>query len=227
VVFGKSDPFFVAIEGIDRCGKSLQAERLVERLEAASVPARLFSTPKYESRTGEAIVQYLAGKVSLVRWDSRGGEMSDHDALALQCLMLANRYEVASEIVSCLREGRSAVCVRWKDSAVLYGLSDGLSGNFVEASLSCLPVPDLNVLLDVRASEVGHRADHHNRYESDYARQERLSRAYFDRWRWLREYGDASRVVVPGNMTVDEVGERIWRAVLDLRPELFRERRSP
>ncbi len=161
--------FFVVLEGVDRCGKTSQAELLVERLLARGISARRFSTPDYGGFAGRAIEEHLVGV--------RAG-----DYLALECLQLANRYEVASRIEETLKRGEVAVCVRWSQSAELYGEVSGQDVAAIRRACSFLPVPDLNILVDANPEEIAVRYDKRNTYEQDLALQVQLSRNYRSMW---------------------------------------------
>ena len=78
-----SKPLFVVIEGIDRCGKNLQADYLERRLAELKIPVRKYSTPDYNGQSGEAISRYLQGQLHL----SSEGRISRHDALARQSML--------------------------------------------------------------------------------------------------------------------------------------------
>jgi len=138
---------FITIEGPDGSGKTLQAERLRERLAAAGIPVLLAREPG-GTRVGER-VRHLVLVDTDVRIDPRA------DAL----LFSAARAQHVSEVLNpALAEGTVVICARYADSTVAYqGYGRGLPvdqlrelQSFATAGL----VPDLTILLDVPA-EVG------------------------------------------------------------------------
>ena len=71
---------FVLFEGVDRCGKSTQARRLVDRLVRSGQPATLLRFPDRDTTIGGMINAYLTNKA----------ELDDH---AVHLLFSANRWE--------------------------------------------------------------------------------------------------------------------------------------
>ena len=160
---------FVVLEGVDRCGKTSQGKLLVEMLTRLGREASLFSTPDYEGFAGKEIGDHLRGKQA-------------RDALGFECMLIANRYEVAGRVRDALAMGRSAICVRWWQSALLYGHASGHEAEVVRRICSSLPEPDLNILVDVNPLEIAERYDRQNIYEQDLGVQVRLSHAYRKLW---------------------------------------------
>ena len=71
---------FVLFEGVDRCGTSTQARRLVDRLVRSGQPATLLRFPDRDTTIGGMINAYLTNKA----------ELDDH---AVHLLFSANRWE--------------------------------------------------------------------------------------------------------------------------------------
>lgn len=208
-------PIFVVIEGIDRCGKNLQADYLERKFAEVGIPARKYSTPDYNGASGEAISSYLQGRTFLSSRQSR--EPSRDGPMALQSMLICNRYAVAAAIRSGLSLGHSAVCVRWWQSALLYGQRDGINTLFVMEACSHLPEPDLHLLLDVDSDRVSERLDRSSHYE-DPTTQRTLAIAY--RALWHAHYGkDPSWVIVEGDGSPADVAARIWGTIHTLRPD--------
>jgi thymidylate kinase len=186
------------------------------------VEAELFSTPEYCSALAPLVRAQLSGTARLTC--ALTGQESHFDALSLECTFVCDRYAVAHQIREALARGVSAVCVRWWQSALLYGKEDEVDLGLVEAACSSLPEPDLNILLDADAGRVSHRLDSANRYESDLPRQERLALAYRDLWTRTgapRTLGGSGRwEVVLGDGTLDEVSGKICEAAAATWPSL-------
>lgn len=213
---GRTKPLFVVIEGIDRCGKNLQADYLERRFAEAGLPVRKYSTPDYNGVSGEAVQSYLQGRTFLASRPSGGA--SRHGPMVRQSLLICNRYAVAALIRESMKLGQSAVCVRWWQSALLYGQSDGIDPLFVMAACSHLPEPDLHLLLDVDPDAVSGRLDRSSHYE-DPGRQRSLAAAY--RALWNAHYGkDPSWVIIRGEDEPLDVGDLVFKAVLEVRPDL-------
>ncbi len=213
-----SPPVFVVLEGVDRCGKSRQAERLVSRLVSLGRPAREVSTPDYASPVGELIAQHLAGDVYLA---DASGSTSSYDPLAFECMQIVDKYATSAQIRQMLDAGMSVASARWWQSALVYGQDDGIDADLIRDAVRGLVQPDLSVLLDVDPATIAKRCDRHDRYERDLAKQERLAARYRKLWR-----GEKCVVlshdwsIVSGDGTEDEVADRVWQAVLARRPDI-------
>lgn len=185
---------FVVLEGIDRCGKTLQAELLKDRLIAQGHDVQLFSTPDYEGFGGQEIASHLLGR-------------RDLSVLGFEGLQLANRYVVASRVREVVTKGRMAICVRWIPSALLYGAIAGLDTEMIQRASSHLLEADLNILLDVNPMDIASRFDQRNIYERDLLVQIRLRQGYLDIW---ENHGDSDKwVVVDGYRDPMEVARKI------------------
>jgi dTMP kinase len=214
-----TSPIFVVIEGVDRCGKSGQVSRLVARMRSLGLAAAEASAPDYSTPIGEAISRHLAGDLCLVAGSPGSGFRSRADALAFECLQICDKYVTAARVGRLLDSGTSVACARWWQSALLYGQDDKLDPVLIMDALSGLRRPDLSVLLDVDPVKITKRCDHHNRYERDLAKQQRLADLYRDLWR-RESLVRAGWSAVSGDASEDEVADRVWREVVAARPQL-------
>jgi dTMP kinase len=213
-----SPPVFVVLEGVDRCGKSRQAEILVSRLVALGHPARAVSTPDYSTAVGEIIRRHLAGDVYLA---DASGSQSRFDPLAFECVQIVDKYATSARVRRTLDDGTSVASARWWQSALVYGRDDGVDSGLILDAVERLVRPDLSLLIDVDPATIARRCDHHNRYERDLAKQQRLAARYRELWR------DEKRIavgrgwcVISGDGTEDEVAARVWQAIVAARPDL-------
>jgi len=213
----------IVIEGIDRVGKTLQAERLVRGLLESGIQAELFSTPDYGEFGGQLISNFLHQRAIVVtslegvdKFPTLSSETS------LECLQICNRYAVAERIREATSRGVIAVCVRWWQSSLLYGQSDGLDEAWIRRACSFLPVADLNILLSVDPTQVRERASDTDRYESDLGRQLLLAGAYEKLWRSEAEANGSAWKFVDGGHSVVDVAAQVAFEV-----GCFLERRVP
>jgi thymidylate kinase len=216
---GTEKPLFIVVEGIDRVGKDVQSGLLAHWLRTWG-KARKLSTPNYKSCSGKLVDLYLKDKVRLAEAaedpaGSRSADRSIHDALVLECLMIADRYAVAHQVRAELAGGSHVVCVRWWPSALVYGHREGIDASWIRDACSSLPVPDLNILLDAEPP-VG-RLDPENRYEFKEV-QEDLRRRYLALWGLEKSLDDRYWVVVDAGAKVNEVANHICRIVVALYP---------
>lgn len=215
-------------------GKNTQARMLCERLNAAGERTHGFTSPDYETRTGELISRYLRDKVCMVdTCDMRqdAGSLSVEDAVVFQSLMIANRYEVAAKIRGILEMGESVVCVRWWPSTLLYGEVDGLDPEQFMGACSFLPEPDLYVLLDAEVERVVGLLESDKKYESKIEVQARLAAAY--RRLWTRRLGEIAYrrgaavgqrsgrwAVVAADSSPQVISDRVWGVVQEMKPHM-------
>ena len=100
---------FITFEGIEGCGKSTQARRLVHRLRDASVPL-VFTLEPGGTRVGQDIRRILL--------DSRNRSLSP---LAELFLYEADRVQHVEEIIKpALEHGKWVVCDRFFDATTVY-----------------------------------------------------------------------------------------------------------
>ncbi len=200
----------IVIEGIDRVGKTLQAERLVRGLLESGTQAELFSTPDYGEFGGQLISNFLHQRSMVVTsLDGVSKTQPLSSETALECLQICNRYAVAERVREATSRGVIAVCVRWWQSSLLYGQSDGLDEAWIRRACSFLPMADLNILLSVDPTQVRERASDTDRYESDLGRQLLLAGAYEKLWRSEAEANGSSWKFVDGGRSVTDVAAQV------------------
>jgi len=137
-------PLFIVFEGIDGCGKSTQAEMLVEHLQKTGSPSRLIHFPNYTSATGRQIAKHL-----------RGEKKASPQEMAV--LYAKDKYCGAPEIRKLLAAGFNVIVDRYTASNCAYQ-SARIKGtalqktNFINWVLrleALLPQPDATFIIDV------------------------------------------------------------------------------
>lgn len=129
---------FMTIEGIEGCGKSTQARRLVERLGAKA----LLTAEPGGTAVGRGIRELLL---------NHGGEVSPRAELLL---FLADRAQHVEEVIRpALAAGKTVICDRYTDSTLAYqGYGRGLSLALVRSLCAQAAgglTPGVTLLLDV------------------------------------------------------------------------------
>lgn len=203
---------FIAIEGIDACGKTTQVGLLLERLGA-----NYLKFPDPESPTGKLIYGHLEEKWHArpldAAWEEKGPEIN---ALMFQCLHFANRLERAEQICNLRAQGEDIVTDRYLASAIAYGSADGLDMEYLIDAQAYLPQPDLNILLDIDLkSSQDRRPERRDRYEKETGFLDRVVDSYRKLWSLMSEDKDDSYrwVVVDGSRCVVEVQAEVIAAV--------------
>jgi dTMP kinase len=208
---------FITFEGIEGCGKSTQASRLVERLKGANIPTVRTLEPG-GTRVGLDIRKILL--------DARNRHLSP---LAELLLYEADRAQHVAEVIGpAIKRGEWVVCDRYYDATTVYqGVARGLDPALIELlnqRASDGLRPDITFLLDC-AVEVGlGRAISRNEtsVEKDQDRFEREKRAFHEAVRegylaLARKEPDRF-IVVDGAMTEDRLAHMIFERLTPFLP---------
>ena len=132
----------LALEGIDGCGKSTQAELLAAALRERGLEVVLTCEPT-DSPLGQQIREYFQGAE---RYLSPKEELN---------LFMADRREHVAEVIDpALAEGKIVICDRYYYSSVAYQGALGLDPDRILAQNEVMAVrPDLTVVLALPMAE--------------------------------------------------------------------------
>jgi len=193
---------FYVLDGLDGCGKSTQAARLVAALGAgASLPPLHLREPG-STAAGERIRALLLDPEPAL-------------APAAQVLLFAAaRRQMLEELVApALASGRHVVCERFHPSTLAYqGAALGVGEGRVLALLTEWagePAPDLTLILDLAPEEARARRGTRDRYEAErHDFHRRVAESY-------RRYAARAEraVLVDARGSPDEVATRLWQEV--------------
>ena len=143
---------FILLEGVDRCGKTTQSQRLLHRVLAAGCAAVAMRFPDRTTATGSIINSYL---------QSPSQQLDDR---AIHLLFSANRWEAANVLTEHLRQGTTVVCDRYAYSGVAFSAAkvdaNGeslLDMAWCQAPDKGLPAPDCVIFLDLTQEEAEQR----------------------------------------------------------------------
>jgi len=203
---------FITFEGIEGCGKSTQAKRLVNRLRELAVPL-VFTLEPGGTNVGQKIRHILL--------DSRNKHLSPLTELLLYA---ADRAQHVEEVIKpALEQEKWVLCDRFFDATTVYqGYARGLDMKLIDTlneKASPGIRPDITFLIDC-AVEIGlERALKRNRIQFQEG-QDRFERETKDFHEAVREgyltmaMGDRERfVVIDGTLKEDELEELIFRHV--------------
>lgn len=140
----------IALEGIDGCGKTTMALRLVADLQALRWSVRLTRRPS-DGPVGCSIRRSIAGLP---------GEVPVTDRVAMAALFAADLYDQASRILApALSRGEVVVSDRWYHSSLAYQVdsADPRTLDTVRAFNARAPVADLVVYLRTSPEVAGAR----------------------------------------------------------------------
>lgn len=212
-------PFHIAFEGIDGCGKDEQIDRLQSFLAARKIPSKRVEDPG--AGNSRPIRELLLNK--------------RYSLTTMQQLLLftAARVAAVAEVRSLLERGICAISSRWVLSTQVYqGVVGGLGQPLVNGlhTLCVAHDPHLTILLDLPATvaqrRIGQRdlqrrpggryhASKQDRFESQGLRfAKQLRRGYLKVAAQL-----TNCVVVNGNATPDKVAGRVLQVCEGWIPE--------
>ena len=137
---------FIVLEGVDRCGKTTQSQRLVQKLLAAGLAATSWRFPDRTTATGQIINEYLTNHQT---------NLSDQ---AIHLLFAANRWE--APLQETLAKGTTIVCDRYAYSGVAFTAAKDnpdLSLDWCRAPDRGLPAPDCVLYLDLTPEQAAER----------------------------------------------------------------------
>jgi len=133
----------IVIEGIDKAGKTTQANLLLKKLKGKKYVK--FDFPDYSTPVGIEIKQFLDGK-------------RNYSDEVKMMLLSANRWEKKSEIESIIGKGTTIIMNRYYQSNLAYGISKGLKLKWLLALDEGLPKADLVVVIDIKTNTLVKRS---------------------------------------------------------------------
>ncbi len=197
--------FFITFEGIDACGKSLQARKLAEKLKARGTPVLLIRDP------GTTII---SENIRTILLSVKNQGMCFETELLL---FTAARAQMMHEtILPALNEGKIVLCDRFYDSTTAYqgyGRSLDLGViNLLNQFASHGRTPDLTFLFDITLETASKRHET-SRREKD--RMETVDLDFITRVRngFLKiAQAHPHRVqVIDGEKSVDIIADEVWQ----------------
>ncbi|WWC66436.1 thymidylate kinase [Kwoniella pini CBS 10737] len=195
---------FIVFEGLDRCGKSTQVARLVERLERKGDRARLQKFPDRTTAIGKMIDAYLQSKA----------EMDDH---AIHLLFSANRWECANAIRRDLENGITVIADRYAFSGIAFSAAKGLPFDFCLNPDKSLPLPDLTLYMTLSQEEASSRSQFgEERYETVSMQSATRQQFTLVAQEVKNRHGKERWVEVDARGTIEEVETRIEGIIANL-----------
>ncbi|XP_039583824.1 thymidylate kinase isoform X1 [Passer montanus] len=157
----------IALEGVDRAGKSTQGRRLVEALREAGHRADLLRFPDRTTEIGQLISSYLG----------REKNLEDH---TIHLLFSANRWEHVPMMKEKLQQGITVVLDRYAFSGVAFTSAKGNFGlDWCKQPDVGLPKPDLILFLQLNPEAAAERGNFgQERYETS-SFQEKVLQSFY------------------------------------------------
>ncbi|CUT01312.1 dTMP kinase [Candidatus Kryptobacter tengchongensis] len=199
---------FITFEGLDLCGKTTQAEILIQKLKNSGFDITFVREP------GGTRISELIRNILL---DSQNKEM---DPITELFLFSASRAQLVREvIIPSLNSGKIVICDRFYDSTLAYqGYGRGIEIEKIkiinELASSGL-VPDLTFLIDIPVEEIYRRRK--EKY-GDLDRMENSGLEFYKRVKhgYLEIAKSSDRfIIIDGMKKIDEISEQIWYIVFE------------
>ena len=132
---------FIVLEGVDRCGKTTQVARLVQKCLSLGLAATAWRFPNRTTATGKLIDQYLQQS------NDSDATLSDQ---SIHLIFSANRWEAAESLRQTLQQGTHVICDRYAASGVAFSAAKpGMSMDWCTAPDVGLPAPDAILFLEL------------------------------------------------------------------------------
>jgi dTMP kinase len=210
---------FITLEGLDGAGKSTQIRRLAAWLKSRfPVDDPIVTRQPGGTETGNRIRALVL--------DSRQTGLAPMTEMAL---MFADRAQAIAEVIEpALEQGRVVVCDRFTDSTEAYqGGGRGLGSDAVlelhrllcgnlQPDLTLLLLPSLETSLE-RARRRNQRTTEQNGQDEGRFEQEQddFYRRVWQKYREIAAREPERVVLIEGELSIDEVHEKIVEAVRD------------
>ncbi len=199
----EGDPLFIALEGIDSCGKTIQSQMLYNHMRKRG-ECLLTAEPTDSGPLGNLIDMLLHGPERF-------------DPTALQLLYVADRAShVAGTIKPALDGKRTVITSRYFFSTIAYGEATGVDREWLKLMNSRFPLPDRTLIIDLDP-EVALSRKRQQRLEQGmqpdlFERQldlmKRVRKTYLE---LAKEYENC--VLIDGSQSIEKVHEAIISAV--------------
>jgi dTMP kinase len=190
----------IVIEGTDKAGKGIQSRLLIDALKLSGKVCVIIDFPDYTTPIGREIRAFLDGK-------------RNYPNEVKHILLSANRWEKKREIESMMDNSTIIILNRYYQSNLVYGVSNGLSIDWLLNLDKGLPKEDLVIVLDV-SPKVSHQrqaAEDSDVFEKDQkliAEVHKNYRVLARKFRWK---------IINGEKSKEEVHQDIMRVIKALK----------
>lgn len=192
---------FIVFEGLDGAGKTTQARKLLERLQAEGVKAEMVADPG-TTPLGLAIRGILLDSAMPVT------------PVAQMLLFSAARAELAAHIRAAITAGCVVICDRWVVSTLVYqgvvnGINQELISDIFDGTVGLRPDLCVHLAIDVDTAltRVGPKRD---RYESSSLEEWQLKHAAYAAFCRTRLAGE-HRERLDATQPVEQLHENVYQ----------------
>jgi dTMP kinase len=191
----KRKGFFICIEGLDGCGKTTQANLLVERLKNSH--NAVYTAEPSRGEIGRFIREHYLDV------ERRGSGIVE------ALLFAADRFEhVETEVEPALAEGRLVVSDRYVYSSLAYQGATGLDLGWIEEINKHALRPDLALFINVKPETVVQRLKSNKSVMEDLETQRKVCEVY------LKFVEKGELTMINGDTSKEKVADNILAVVL-------------
>ena len=189
---------FIILYGINNLGKSTQAKKLVERLDAEGFKTEYLKYPIYDLEpSGLMLNNFL-----------RQGNYYSLSPREAQIIYALNRTQYEKTLLEKLEDGINIVAEDYVGSGLAWGIGSGVDENFLKTINSHLLKSDLAFLFDGERFQEAIEKTH--KFENDKLLIDNVREIHK---RLGSEYG---WINVNANLTIEQVHQVIWHEVINL-----------
>lgn len=208
-----SSGLYIALEGIDGCGKTTQLERLSEYFKSKGREVVITREPRKSGIIGDVVHQVLLGEVKL-------------PSVSLQYLFSADRAANHQELVlPSLKEGKVVITDRCFWSAIVYGILDRTAGKYDKNDADLLlmtqsilsmyhqfTVPDFTFYLTIPLEESWKRLNTKSDTKEIYEDKEKIAKVLTG-YEYLKDRFSSEITEINGNQPIEKVTEDIVKII--------------
>lgn len=205
--------FYIALEGIDGCGKTTQLAKLTEYFESLGREVIVTREPRKKGIIGDLVHKVLLGEVNL-------------PSVSLQYLFSADRAANHQEIVlPALKEGKVVITDRCFWSAIVYGILDRTGGKYDKKDADLLlmtqsilsmyhqfTVPDYTFYLKIPLEESWKRLKAKDDVKEIYEDKDKIAKVLTG-YEYLKDRFTGAITEIDGNQPVENVTEDIIKVI--------------
>lgn len=188
---------FAVLYGINNLGKTTQAKKLVERLQAEGHDAVYLKYPVYNIHpSGTLLNEYL-----------RGGNPYGLSPREAQSLYILNRTQYQKELEEMLARGTHVIAEDYTGTGIAWGVGAGVQKGFLDTANSHLRKEDLAFHFDgerfMESKEDGHKHEEDTQLMKDVRDTHNLLKI---------EHG---WIPIDANKSIDEIHDDLWKHVAE------------
>ncbi|MBL7021841.1 dTMP kinase [Patescibacteria group bacterium] len=196
---------FINFEGIDGCGKDTQVALLSKKLQGEGHQLFLGLEPTYTFEPGKRLRRILVH------------ELPAPARKEMQYIYYEDRKEHVEKMIGPMLEvGATVVENRYMFSTIAYGTAFGVDYDIIREWHKDMPIPDLNIYLDLPAKVAVERLAKNGKPEY-FDKEDSLSKiheSYSELWE--RDEWKNLVVIIDGEKSIEEIHELIWERVKKL-----------